>query len=614
MPFVRSLQSLLGAGDGPSDTDLLGRFVRDRDQSAFELLVWRHGGLVFRACRAVLGDRHAAEDAFQATFLALARNAAVVGRRGTVAGWLYRVARRVATRARQRAVRQGIAVPVQPGDLSRVPAPVSSPHSDSETVQLLHEELGRLPPRYREPLLLCYLEGLTHAETAHRLGWPIGTVATRVARAKESLGHRLARRGIAVPAVGAGILFTNGAEAVGALAPSFVRDTTAAAVRYAEGRSASGVSVTVLNMAREASRMDPIKIAWAVGVAAAGVVIAAVCAIAADSGSYEPQAEPPYVRSALRRAPVPKAPAKIGLLTFVREGRIASIRPDGSDLTLHTPEWALGRKDIDLMGPRFDPTGKRVAYGVIVYDLKDKSSAFRSSIRVRTLDQDSSEVDMGVEGKTWCWSPDGTRIVVSNVEQTADGKPTTRTRIVDVRTKTATVVKLPPGHLVTDWSPDGAWFLTEAPSYVNGVSTRRVTVMKTDGTAAERLNDRKHASGGRFSPDGKMVAFETFDYVTREGQLHIAPIAGGNARSSGQPLRGEVMGMCWSPDGKRIASVWKRSYVKPEPNQKAEFFIRVTDLDGGNEMIIRKETGIWLASERGPFHLSQFTMSGLDWR
>jgi len=87
---------------GPSDADLLARFAAARDEGAFELLVWRHAGMVLRACRGVLRDHHAAEDAAQAAFLALARRASAVGRRGTVAGWLYRVARRIAGRAARR--------------------------------------------------------------------------------------------------------------------------------------------------------------------------------------------------------------------------------------------------------------------------------------------------------------------------------------------------------------------------------------------------------------------------------------------------------------------------------------------------------------------------------
>src|SRR5947199_6881270 len=97
----RLRRTLAVAADGSvTDAQLLERFVSRRDQSAFELLVWRHGRLVFNVCRRVLHDVHDAEDAFQATFLALVRRAGSIGKREAVAAWLYKVAYRVALRVR----------------------------------------------------------------------------------------------------------------------------------------------------------------------------------------------------------------------------------------------------------------------------------------------------------------------------------------------------------------------------------------------------------------------------------------------------------------------------------------------------------------------------------
>src|SRR4051794_39057773 len=118
---VRFIRTALGPdADGISDAALLARFAQDRDEAAFELLVWRHAGAVLRTCRGVLRDPHAAEDAAQATFLALARQAAAVGRRGTVAGWLFRVAHRIAARAARRREKQP---PPSNCDLGSVPDP-----------------------------------------------------------------------------------------------------------------------------------------------------------------------------------------------------------------------------------------------------------------------------------------------------------------------------------------------------------------------------------------------------------------------------------------------------------------------------------------------------------
>lgn len=606
MPPARSLHALFGAGEGPSDADLLTQFVQDRDQGAFELLVWRHSGLVLRTCCAVLGDRHAAEDAVQATFLALARNAAAVGRRGTVAGWLYRVARRVAGRVRHRDALQR-AAPVPPDNLLHVPAPAPLQATDAEIVRLLHEELGRLPPRYREPLLLCYLEGLTQAETARQLGWPLGTVATRVKRAKEALGRRLVRRGIAVPAtVVAGLLARDAAAGLPVTRP-FVRNLVEAAVRYEQGQSVPNVSDAVLKLAREVNQVNTIKLVQAVGVLAVALVVAAIGATAADGGSHRPGTELQHARAANKPAPIKEAPARPGRLTFLGEGRIASMQPDGTDLTWHTPEWVVGRKSQSTYGPRCDPTGKRVAYGL---ENNDRNSA----VHVRTLGDDDSEMSLGVNARTWCWSPDGKRIAVSAIETPATGDPTTRTWIVDVGTKKSTETKIPSGHMVTDWSRDGEWVLTSAAPGVN-TDAQIVTVMKTDGTAARRLSPAKQsASDGRFSPDGKTIVFETFDYRIREGRLYTVPVAGGDARPSGPAIHGQLMGVCWSPDGKRIASVWRRHYAKPEKNQKAEFVLRLTDPDGGNEVTVRKETGNMPAIEEEPYMAHWITMAGLDWK
>jgi RNA polymerase sigma factor (sigma-70 family) len=271
------------AADGPTDAALLARFAADRDEGAFELLVWRHAGTVLRVCRAVLRDHHAAEDAGQAVFLTLARQAGAVGRRGTVTGWLYRVARRVATRAAARRRVAGV-----PADLDQLTGPVST--ADPEPGRLLHEELDRLPDKYRAPVLLCFFDGLSHADAARRLGWPVGTVAGRLARAKDRLHRRLTARGVTVPAVGLGVLA--GASAV---PPSFAGPVARAAVAFAGRMSnVSGVSPAVLTMAsREIRSMIVTKFQWAAGVLTMGGALALGGVWAAGQDRGEPPAGVP---------------------------------------------------------------------------------------------------------------------------------------------------------------------------------------------------------------------------------------------------------------------------------------------------------------------------------
>jgi RNA polymerase sigma factor (sigma-70 family) len=174
---------------------LLARFVKERDEAAFELLLWRHGGMVLNLCLRLIGDRQLAEDAFQLTFLTLSRRASTIGRGEAVGGWLYRVAYRTALRARPRAGHE------QP--LPDAPLPGSEPDpADAaawrELRPLLDDEVNRLPEKYRIAFILCYLQGKTNEEAARELGCPKGTVDSRLARARERLRDRLARRGLAM--------------------------------------------------------------------------------------------------------------------------------------------------------------------------------------------------------------------------------------------------------------------------------------------------------------------------------------------------------------------------------------------------------------------------------
>jgi len=184
-------------GASVSDTDLLARWTALRDEAAFELLVRRHGSAVLATCRRLLTDANDADDAFQATFLVLARKAPSV--RGELLGaWLHRVAFRVALRMRsdrfKRTSRQ------ESGMVDQVPAPSSTDSACKELLSVLDEEVERLPARHRVVFVLCCLEGKTGEEVGKLLGCPPGTVSSRLTRARERIRERLTRRGF-VPAV-----------------------------------------------------------------------------------------------------------------------------------------------------------------------------------------------------------------------------------------------------------------------------------------------------------------------------------------------------------------------------------------------------------------------------
>ena len=221
---------------GLSEWQLLNRYVTRRDESAFEALVARHGPMVLGVCRGMLTDPHAVEDAFQATFLVLVRRAGSLGEHDAIGHWLYGVARRVALRARSETARKHAwEKPISGVD----PAGGGTDPDHFELAARLHEELTRLPAVYRAPVVLCYLEGLTHEEAARQLHWPVGTVKGRLARAKDMLRGRLWRRGM-MPSIGL-IAATLARDATAAVPASLIQSTVRAALHVSAGRAAEGV-------------------------------------------------------------------------------------------------------------------------------------------------------------------------------------------------------------------------------------------------------------------------------------------------------------------------------------------------------------------------------------
>src|SRR4051794_15340026 len=262
--LVHRLGGLFSDGTlaGLTEGELIDRFVRGRDEAAFEALIARHGPMVLGVCRQLLRDPNDVDDAFQATFLVLVRKAGTLRRCDLLGNWLYGVAYRVATRARVLAARRMAKVSHGPEAVDRLggggcwrEADREEPtESDLEPRPWLHEEVGRLPEKYRIPVLLCYFEGLTHEEAARQLGWPAGTVKGRLARARDLMRRRLSRRGVtlSVPALAAALA----GEARGAVPTALVESTGKAALAVAAGRdvAAVGVAANVVALMEGASR------------------------------------------------------------------------------------------------------------------------------------------------------------------------------------------------------------------------------------------------------------------------------------------------------------------------------------------------------------------------
>jgi RNA polymerase sigma factor (sigma-70 family) len=273
-----------GTATGLTDGSLLDRFRNgpaEEAEAAFAVLVERHGPMVLHVCRRILGDRHDAEDASQAVFLVLARQARSIRRTDSVASWLYGVAARVAARARLDAARRRLRER-RGAEVSMAMKDVEFGDRDgAETWPELYQELGRLPERFRLPILLCHLEGLTYEQAALRLGCPVRTVQSRLARARKRLRDRLARRGVA-PAIAALTAALTPDAARAAVSESWKHATVTAAVRYAAGGTAAAlIPSTVAILAEGASRAMNLHrlMKWAaalllIGVAAGGAGVA----------------------------------------------------------------------------------------------------------------------------------------------------------------------------------------------------------------------------------------------------------------------------------------------------------------------------------------------------
>ena len=220
-----------------TDGQLLERFATARGagaELAFEVLVERHGGMVLRVCRSVLGDSGEAEDAFQATFLVLVRRARGLWVRESLGPWLHQVAYRTARCALRSAGRRRR---LEEGWAGRE---VARGHRiDTETRQLLHEEIERLPERFRAPVVLCDLEGQSHEQAARQLGWPVGTVKSRQARGRARLRDQLVRRGLHQERGVVGVMLGIGGRDL-LVSPALLHGTVEAALRLGIVRGVAG--------------------------------------------------------------------------------------------------------------------------------------------------------------------------------------------------------------------------------------------------------------------------------------------------------------------------------------------------------------------------------------
>jgi RNA polymerase sigma factor (sigma-70 family) len=371
--LLRHLHTAIAPGASDlSDRELLQRFAARHDETAFQLLLRRHGPMVLCVCRRLLHNRHDAEDAFQATFLVLARKAASVRWRESIGTWLYEVAHRLALEARTRAYRRRARE-------DRVPnrGPAEDPLSEitgRELLAVLDEELVRLPEKYRAPMVLCCLEGSRGEEAARRLGCSLSTLRRRLVQGRELLRDRLVRRGVALSAAALSGTLLMEAAAPAALPAELARSALRVLSLSARGEPVSGaVSGEAVVLGEGVLKtMSAAKLKWvmglvlALGVLSAGSGMLAYQALAKLPEEKLPEAAKPVAKDAVPPKPTAKNqpgkdllgdPLPPGALARLGTSRLRGHRciflPDGRRLVRERADGALQIFEI--------PTGKPLA-------------------------------------------------------------------------------------------------------------------------------------------------------------------------------------------------------------------------------------------------------------
>jgi RNA polymerase sigma factor (sigma-70 family) len=591
-----------------SDDQLLERYVNRRDQGAFALLVERYAGLVHGVCLRVLGDVHEADDAFQATFLVLVRRADELDRRGSLGSWLYGVAYRTALKARGRSVRRRIR--------ERPVLDVADGKVNEETVwndilPVLDEELNRLPAKYREPLVLCYLKGKTHQEAARELGWPSGSMSRRLERARELLRNSLVNRGMVVSLGLLVLLLTK--KGTAAAPAALLTATTQAALSFGTGTgiAAAVPSTGTVALAEEVLRSLGTGPVLASSAGRGIAVVVAVLAILLLGGGGYGGYELYKVWKTPAMCPLPEglvgaAPDTVKALTGHRRAVLAvAFSPDSKTLASGSLDpndmirvWDVTRSEEvkQLLGHKgavtalaYAPNGKILASGSSDGTIKlwDPETG-----KERTLSGHPGGVHALV------FAADGTLLASAGADRTIKlwdvATAHQRQTLKDTAGVPLSVAYSPRKGLLASGSDDGSvqlWDLVTGhvqatlkghTGAVNAVS------FATDGAALAsggvdqtvRLWDVDHQvpvqscvghSGAvraiAFAPDGRRFASAGQDRTVR-----IWDVATGQMVTSMERHQGSINTLAWAPDGQKLASgsadqtivLWQAKEIRAE--------------------------------------------------
>jgi RNA polymerase sigma factor (sigma-70 family) len=511
---------------GLSDAELLERFLTNRDDAAFEVLVWRHGAMVLGLCQRILRHTQDAEDAFQATFLTLARKADSIGKRESLGSWLHKVAYRVAVTARSSAARrasreqrgvEGVSVEPATDLLWRDLRPV------------LDEEIDRLPDSFRVPFVMCYLEGKTHEEIARQLGCAVGTVESRLGRARRRLKGQLTRRGLTL--------------AAGALAVSLPEQTTAATV------SASLVGAAVQTVAGVVSTRV---IALAEGVIQAmalpnfkGVtcMFALVGVLAAGAGLFIYPG----------RAAQPTGPARVALLGTQQGKDVRPVGAPGGGEKEGPTKWqerrSLKRNGSGVTAIAFSPDGKTCAVGD-----EDGTVTFWDPTTGKLTNTIKTQYP-----HVWAcaFSPDGQTLAVATWEK-QDRSMVELFNATTLKSR-GVFASNEERYLSVAFSPDGKllaiagtnkkvylWESLGKLKHPDAFRWRQRTTLEGHNSEIDAL---------AFSPDGKALVSATgnlMNWGVRPGEVKLWEVATGKERRELQQHPEAVTAVAFSPDGKML--------------------------------------------------------------
>jgi RNA polymerase sigma factor (sigma-70 family) len=416
-----------------TDRQLLERFLTHREEAAFEALVERHGPLVLRVCRRVLRDAHAAEDAFQATFLVLARKAASISNIDLLANWLYGVAYRVAVHAKVDIAKRHNREAGTPSRPSADPVTEAAAH---ELCAVVEEELNQLKDRYRAPLLLCYFDGKTGDQAARQIGVSLRTLQRRLEHGRELLRKRLTRRGFTLSAALLIPSLINDASA--ALMPPTLTATT---VQAALSLTVTGAGAALLATTRaidwangvvRAMLMAKLKLGTSF-VLAALFMIAGASILVRDGGAPEPpevvaavesqrpkSAERKLAATDLYGDPLPTgAVARLGSLRFYHRKHLerVTLSPDGKLVASTARED--GNRLWDASTGRELPLRQELRKAVF-FAAGGKLLAVQKEHKLLRLWDAADCMEMGqllkVDSNSFGLSPDGKTIVVWSAE------------------------------------------------------------------------------------------------------------------------------------------------------------------------------------------------------